>query len=171
MKRSLSFALATLAGGFLNAQEVGIGTTTPSSRLDIQAPATYTFDLLRVLHGTNTYLVVKNDGKVGAGTPTPIARLHVANDGMIYAEGTYNSGDTVPDGARVAFFWNPRKSALRAGQVNAVYGDWDSIGAYSVAFGNNNVAASPYSFVGSGYQNIVREGVAWASVIGGGYYI
>ncbi len=288
-----------LAGGFflgswwIAAQEVGIGTTAPVARLDIQAPATYTSDLFRVYHGSNSYLIVKNNGnvgvntispqytlevngntlqsnatawmasrgplfigngiggggkgpggefygpaelnlsvnsgrkinlldgynkwiyadfnelqitnieagawntittiridsgysarfrvttqgmrelfvvkgnngKVGIGTSMPVARLHLAQDGMIYARGTYNNGDTVPDGPKTAFIWNPRKAAVRIGFVNGSQWDWDSIGDFSVAMGMNNIALASSSTVSGGRFNGARE---YGGTVGGG---
>ena len=233
--------------GPLFAQEVGIGTTSPAARMDVQAPATYTGDLFRVLRGTNTYVIVKNggnvgigtanpayklhlygtsnnaadvysqtdaarivkhwfvnggrswsvgqtgttsvphyafritdetggtarltittDGNVGIGSTNPAYRLHVANDGMIYAEGTFGSGAIVPSGAKVAFIWNPRKAAIRAGEVaGGVYSNrWDNsnMGDYSVALGFNNMA-SALGAVSNGYQNTASNN--FTTVAGG----
>ncbi len=149
------------------AQEVGIGTTAPAVRLDIQAPAAYGADLLRVMHGSSTYMIVSNAGRVGIGTSSPIARLHLANDGMIYAEGTRGRGDTIPDGPKVAFIWNPKILALRAGMAPSDEWDWDSVGPYSVAFGLGNVASGHSSAVVGGGFNSAR---AMGSAIGGGWH-
>ena len=250
-KGALMSLLIGVVTGPLFAQEVGIGTTIPAARLDIQAPATYTADLLRVLHGSNTYLVVDNNGHVGIGktpsssykldiagdyirldgtndadlhlnvpntatyspeisfridntkkahiradhvnqrlsiyeqfsapytlltlkggnigigTPNPAYRLHITGDGMIYAEGTLNTGDTLPTGARTAFIWTPRKAAIRAGRVMGNQWNNTNVGNYSVAFGVNNMASAVMSTVsGGGYNTASFQG----STVGGGEY-
>ena len=165
----------------LLAQEVGIGTTSPAARLDIQVSAAYAGDLLRVFRGTNTYLIVKNSGRVGIGTSGPVSRLHVANDGMIYAEGTYGTGDTIPSGNKTAFIWNPRKAAIRAGRATGNRWDNANVGAFSTAWGFNNIASGFASMVGGGYYNTasgsyssacgyVNIASGYGSTISGGYY-
>ncbi len=74
---AIMILIGTARTSFLDAQEVGIGTTAPVIRLDIQAPASYTNDMLRVQKGTGTYLMVTNGGNVGIGTATPQRPLHI----------------------------------------------------------------------------------------------
>ncbi len=269
-----------LALGGLQAQEVGIGTTAPTTRLDVQAPASYANDLFQIVRGTDTFVIVKNNGKIGWGTSTPhhqvhgftptgrfilqvetkdsvgvdgvsgfqtatpsgrvwmlshgagrplvrfgktlggwnelvsiaepgatvpakgfiigtkdahplvfgtynaeraridtlgrmgigtqnpIARLHVANDGMIYASGLYNSGDTVPDGPHTAFIWNPRKAAIRVGRATGTQWNNANIGNYSVGFGYNPSARGIGATVSGGYGNAADTNYA---TVGGGY--
>ncbi len=164
--RIFLLGLASAGVGVLTAQEVGIGTTTPAARLHIHAPMTYTNDLFQVVCGAFPTFVIQRDGKTGIGTSTPMARLHIANDGMIYAEGDYGTGDTVADGPKVAFIWNPRKAALRAGRATGNEWDWDHIGAYSTAIGYNPHASGHYSVVGGGYAN-AATGVG--SAVSGGW--
>ena len=79
--------------------------------------------------------------RLGIGTSSPLAKLHIATDGMIIAEGHFNSGEDLPiSGARTAFIWYPKKAALRAGQVDANQWDDANIGNYSIALGHNVTA-------------------------------
>ena len=113
---------------------------------------------------------ISTTGNVGIGTSAPAYRLHLANDGMIYAEGTYNAGATIPAGAKTAFIWNPRKAAIRAGQVTGNQWDDANVGIYSVAFGYNNTASGDYSTVAGGGDPLSGGNTAsgYASTIGGG---
>ena len=125
---------------------------------------------------------IGNDGSVGIGTTNPAYRLHIATDGMIYAEGTYGAGATIPSGAKTAFIWNPRKAAIRAGDVTSTQWNDGNVGDYSVAFGSNNTASGGYSGVGGGYGNTasgqystvaggwVNTASNTSSTVGGGYW-
>ncbi len=120
-----------------------------------------------VIRTNNTEVIrITTTGDVGIGTNNPVYRLHVANDGMIYAEGTFNSGDVIPSGAKTAFIWNPRKAAIRAGQVTGNQWDDANVGNYSVAFGWDNTASGDYSTVGGGLWN-TASGIR--STVGGGW--
>lgn len=72
---------------FDNGTNVGIGTITPTARLEIRgAGTTSATTALEVDNSAGTpLLVVKNDGNVGIGTITPTGRLHLykENDGAI----------------------------------------------------------------------------------------
>ncbi len=170
----LAIVLFGLSGAWTRAQEVGIGNTAPAARLDIQAPAAYSSPLMRILHGGATYWFVSNTGNVGIGTGTPQYRLHVADDGMIYAEGTYGTGSDMPTGAQVAFIWNPKKAALRAGRATATQWDPANVGNYSVAMGYNSIASGFASTVSGGFINTAAGiygalGGGWRNHITGDY--
>jgi len=66
----------------LHAQNVGVGTTSPQSRLHIIAPSGYSFPLLRVETdgSANPYLIVQPDGKVGIGVSSPSEALDVSGN-------------------------------------------------------------------------------------------
>ena len=104
-------------------------------------------------------------GRVGVGTNNPLARLHVADDGMIYAQGTFGLGDTVPAGNKVAFIWNPRKAVIRGGAAGDHWNE-ANLGQYSVAFGSGNIAKGLYSVVLNGEFNVAGDR---AYVLGGDY--
>ncbi len=104
-------------------------------------------------------------GKWGIGTLHPVARLHVANDGMVYAQGSFGTGDTIPGGPHVAFIWNPRQAAIRAGTAQPGRWSGGNAGDYSVAFGYNGKAQRGFSGVGGGRWN---EAWGASSFVGGG---
>ncbi len=106
-----------------------------------------------------------SSGRWGVGTLDPISRLHVADDGMIYAEGTYGSGASIPGGPKTAFIWNPRKAAVRAGRVTGPQWDAPNVGIYSAAFGLDGRASATYSVIGGGKNHTVS---AIRGTVGGG---
>lgn len=88
---------------------------------------------------------VTASGRVGIGTSSPIATLHViGNDGLV-AEGTYGSGAVAPSGVGTRLVWNPKKGAFRAGGVTGTQWDDANIGAFSFATGYNTRASGAYS--------------------------
>jgi len=66
----------------LRAQNVGVGTTSPQSRLHIIAPSGYSFPLLRVETdgSASPHLIVLPDGKVGIGVANPMEALDVSGN-------------------------------------------------------------------------------------------
>ncbi|MCX6296059.1 MAG: hypothetical protein NTX97_08330, partial [Bacteroidetes bacterium] len=84
-------------------------------------------------------------GKIGLGTSTPIATLHiVGNDGFI-EQGTFGTGTIPTSGAGTRMMWYPKKAAFRAGTVTATHWDDIQIGNYSFASGYNSVAKGHFS--------------------------
>ncbi len=142
------FGLLVSVGGGVAAlaQEVGIGTTVPAVRLDIQAPATYTNDLLSVTHGTNVYLIVTNAGRVGVGTNLPDEALDVVGNVEISDPGSgvgvirfysANNVNTTPD------MWMRQRGLIVADRHLFLYsdGNGDGIGDVYLGAGATNVAA------------------------------
>ncbi|MFZ2886845.1 MAG: hypothetical protein WA021_03430, partial [Minisyncoccia bacterium] len=80
-------------GGNLIAEtRVGIGTTTPDTKLSIETQDTTT-DFFRIASTTNqSLLVVKANGRVGIGTSTPVQGLSVQNLLYVGAGGTTGMG-------------------------------------------------------------------------------
>jgi len=101
---------------------------------------------------------ITTTGNVGIGALEPQYRLHIEGDGMMYASGEFGKGATMPEGAKTAFIWNPRKAALRAGSVTADQWNDGNVGAYSVAFGKNTIASG--TFATAVGENTVAEGTA-----------
>ncbi len=66
-------------------------------------------------------------------------------DGIV-ATGTFGSGTVAPSGAGTKMFFNPRKAAFRAGNINGTQWDDASIGNYSTAFGTHTTASGSNSF-------------------------
>jgi hypothetical protein len=111
------WVIAALAATWLAAQNVGIGTTTPLTRLHVAAGDVFLGDAAGnngfVLHSrahagydffqisTRTggsyewskgITLVRNSGNVGIGTTTPIARLHVAAGDIFLGDATGGNG-------------------------------------------------------------------------------
>lgn len=109
----------------------------------------------------NTDLVIRTNnaermritsaGKIGIGTSTPNASLHIVGDNGIVAEGTFGSGVPAPSGAGTRLLWYSKKGAFRAGGVSLSQWDDIKIGNYSFASGFSNTASGAYSTaLGSG---------------------
>ena len=80
---------------------------------------------------------------VGIGTTTPQARLHVTDSSVVFsAAGTAmpSPGNPPIQGFGRRMMWYADKAAFRAGFINGVQWDKDSIGNYSFASGLNSKA-------------------------------
>ena len=68
-----------------NTGDVGIGTTTPTAKLQVKGAGTTsaTTNLLLQNSAASTLMTVLNDGKVGIGTDSPAHKLEVAGDVLI----------------------------------------------------------------------------------------
>ncbi len=156
----------TTTGGnsqiFDNATNVGIGTSTPSAKLDVNGQikiqggtpgsgkiltsdasglATWQLpgaDSQWASNGANIFN--KNSGNVGIGISTPKARLHVADSAVVFSAvgdtSITNFNNKPPiEGSGRRMMWYPERGAFRAGGVASTNWNSDSIGAYSVAMG------------------------------------
>jgi hypothetical protein len=66
-------------------------------------------------------------------------------DGLLVT-GTHGSGDDIEiSGAGTRMFFNPKKSAFRAGHVDNDSWDSNNVGVYSTAIGNRTLASGTYS--------------------------
>ena len=157
--------------------DVGIGTATPGSALEVggQVKITggspgsgkiLTSDAVGLATwetpssggggwtdgGANVYTTTSTD-KVGIGTSSPEFKLTVEGDGGIIAKGTYGGGaglGTSGEGTRM--IWYPKKAAFRAGYVVGAEWDESNVGDYSVAMGYRTTASGGYS-TALGLQN------------------
>ncbi len=66
----------------LNAQEVGVGTTSPSARLSVDIPASYVSSIFQASKGGQPLVTITNTGKVGVGTTNPAGMIHVFVEGF-----------------------------------------------------------------------------------------
>lgn len=90
-------------------------------------------------------LRLQTSGKLGAGTGSPLAQLHVkGNDGIVLT-GTFGSGILPDSSYNTRFMWYPKKAACRIGQINSNSWNTNNIGNYSFAAGYNTKASGLYA--------------------------
>lgn len=143
---------------------VGIGTTNPVTKLDVNGSinlasgynltwgGTYGANIPTIasVSGGSSYIAlypagstsgekvrINNTGNVGIGTTSPLAKLHL-NNGSVLFDGT--TGATPTSGAGTRMMWIPAKGAFRAGATTGAEWDNGNIGTTSVAFGNGSMA-------------------------------
>lgn len=98
----------------------------------------------------NAITVLKN-GNIGIGSDTPKAILHVKGNenqnGNVLFEGVKVNtlGDPPASGEGTRMMWYADLAAFRAGYVQSIHWDKDSIGKYSTALGYSTVASGIYS--------------------------
>ena len=86
--------IGDLIHGDLSAGKIGIGTTSPGSRLEVKGTTDdNTAVALNATDSAGTSLLyVRNDGNVGIGTTNPTAKLHITGqagvDGLRFPDGT-----------------------------------------------------------------------------------
>ena len=151
---------------------VGIGTPAPAYELDVSG--TVQMESIKMSPGSYSGYVLTSDatgigswapqsggsswdqtgsdiyydaGKVGIGTPIPIAPLHVASGSTVLF-----GADTLAAGSK--FMWIPSKSAFRAGSILDTRWDWANIGDGSIAMGLNTMASGDGS-TAIGYSTAV----------------
>ncbi len=115
-------------------------------------------DELWTLSGNHIYNT--NSGNVGIGISAPSALLHTSGsgtgEGNVLFEGALKyspPGDVPASGAGTRMMWYPDKAAFRAGDVDGLQWDKDSIGRWSVAMGYGTKAKGEYSFATGEYSN------------------
>jgi len=94
--------------------------------------------------GGNTLDAAYDEGGLGSGRQIDASNGAVRINGTdgILVTGSVNVGaDAELSGAGTRFFFNPKRSALRAGTVSGSNWDSGNLGLYSVAIGNNALAS------------------------------
>ncbi|MFN0009881.1 MAG: hypothetical protein ACKVXR_18465, partial [Planctomycetota bacterium] len=141
-------ALTPGAGGTIEAQagitSLGCARTVldQATAICIQASSV---PGLGQLYPLSLALNVDGSGRVGMGTTSPIAGLHVNADDGILATGTFGVGSLPIGGPGTRMLWHPRKAAFRAGEVNSVVWNDAFIGDHSFAAGFSTRASGNYS--------------------------
>lgn len=137
---------------------VGISTGAPKERMHVASSF-----LVGADHASAALFVSTASGYTGVGTDNPKALLTVGN-GNLLAEGSFSGTQSLPASpSPTRLMWVPTMAAFRAG--HAAGAQWDNLGSYSVAFGQNNVADSDYSAALGGFNNVAS---GMRSTIGGG---
>lgn len=123
-----------------------------------------------VFNGTNWEFVrhgtVSLDGcydYIGNGTGRTIiadaGAVRIEGTDGIWVTGTHGAGATITSeitGAGTRMFYNPQKSAFRAGTVTGIQFDQNRVGNFSGAFGLDNAIYGGRNF-GAGYNNITSN--------------
>jgi len=89
--------------------------------------------------------LVNSADKVGIGTATPLAKLHVSGDDGVLFTGTYDSGTIPVEGTGTRMMWYPKKAAFRVGYVSGTQWADTNIGGISTAMGYNTTASGVVS--------------------------
>ncbi|MBS3999186.1 MAG: tail fiber domain-containing protein [Desulfobulbaceae bacterium] len=96
----------------------------------------------------NTTGTISRSGKVGIGTSSPTALLHIfdsettAGDVLFVGNIDWTTPRNPPtSGAGTRMMWYPDKAAIRAGYVSGNHWDMSNIGMSSVAMGYNTIAS------------------------------
>jgi len=129
------------------------GITFGHTTQPISAGITFNFSGNRELafftNASAPSLVLNNQGKVGIGVISPLARLHVADSNVIFTGPGTLPGSTIYNppvqGAGTRMMWYPQKAAFRVGGINGTQWDKNNIGNYSFASGYNSIASGDYS--------------------------
>jgi len=120
---------------------VGIGTTSPSSRLHVVGADTSTSTVAQIGGSSGTGLVVLNNGNVGVGTTAPQRPFHaVLTSGTIPTLGSqvgiFQSNATADSNSIFAILAGEGSSAGTAGVAGIQFGDKDVIARGNIFYYN-----------------------------------
>lgn len=145
-----TISLATLQDGIgtdnQTIDEFSLSGSTLSLSLEDDGQPNLTVDLSS-LNSSNTLDQAYNQGGPGNGriiNATEGAFVITGEDGFSVS-GTHGFGATISTGLQTKMFFNPRKSAFRAGYVDTNQWNDANVGEYSVAFGENTTASGEVS--------------------------
>lgn len=164
MKIFYSISLFLFSTVILNAQNVGIGTTSPNASLQIKGNASSTVLLNVTDNASNSRMHIKTGGNVGIGTTNPLSKLQVnglLNVGNSFTPAATSSDNILnlqvggnPDGATngISFFENDGGFGMKigydgtgSGPTNALlfYDDRDSMIVTLQNGGNLGLGTTP----------------------------
>ncbi|MBL7778417.1 MAG: hypothetical protein JNK66_09020 [Chitinophagales bacterium] len=124
----------------------------------------------------NSNFIYNNGTRVGIGTSSPAARLHVVDSSVVFTTSGVATFGAVPvSGAGRRMMWSAERAAFRAGYVPGTSWNTDSVGLYSfaggydakalgeaaVSLGLANYSIGDYSFA-AGESNIVNSRANYA---------
>ncbi|PKL85627.1 MAG: hypothetical protein CVV22_06905 [Ignavibacteriae bacterium HGW-Ignavibacteriae-1] len=137
--------------------EITVGTGTPLPRIKLSsvpyAMHSKTAESANETDPTwsgnaNTTGTISRSGKVGIGTSSPTALLHIfdsettAGDVLFVGNIDWTTPRNPPtSGAGTRMMWYPDKAAIRAGYISGNHWDMSNIGMSSVAMGYNTIAS------------------------------
>jgi hypothetical protein len=154
---SLSAGNGTVAQSYAG-MAIGVYNDTASNGINLTT-RNATNRLFQIGNGSfgfrSNALTVLQNGNMGIGTTTPLAKLHVVDSSVVFAAaglvGISDYGNTPISGGGRRMMWYADKAAFRAGRVSNANWDKDSIGLFSFATGADTKAKGAFSFA-SGSQ-------------------
>jgi len=144
-----------------------VGATGPTGPGSVSGTINYVskFTSATTLGNSQIY---DNGTRVGIGTPSPTARLHVADSSVVFTatgDVPITPGIVPVSGAGRRMMWYPDKAAFRAGYVYNNQWNKDSIGKYSVAMGYATQAKGNYGATALG-ESTTASGTDGATALG-----
>ncbi|MBK7762732.1 MAG: tail fiber domain-containing protein [Bacteroidetes bacterium] len=146
---SSTFGNGTISNGFASTVLGVFNDTIIAKQANFETSET---PLFIIGNGTSSLrknaMMVRKDGRVGIGTSSPLAQLHVADSSVVFTSSGAiypNTVQTPINGAGRRMLWFVARGAFRAGEVSGDNWNKDSIGIYSTAFGYNSKAKGHYA--------------------------